>query len=184
MRNLAVFILFIFQVGQATSQNFIADAASSKMSVSGTSSLHDWDCPADTFTGKLNANMENGKLQSITSFHFELKAESLKSGKSLMDKKMYNALKTDKNPRIIFKGDEVELNGDQVIFKGKMTIAGETRSIEAPVKINYKNEVLYVQGEKAFDLTSFKIDPPKAMLGTIKTGDEVVIHYNIQLNNQ
>ncbi|TQD39800.1 YceI family protein [Haloflavibacter putidus] len=183
MRNLLITVLFLVGISQINAQTFIADAANSKLSVTGTSTLHDWECVAETFTGKVEATIENSNIKSINNFHFKLKAKSLKSGKSGMDKKMYDALEEEDYPVISFKGNQVKIDGNQAVFIGEMSIAGNSRSISAPVKINYTNNKIHLVGKVGFELTSFNIDPPKAMFGTITTGNEVVIHYEINLKN-
>jgi len=40
-----------------------------------------------------------------------------------------------------------------------------------------------VTGSYKFKMSSFGIDPPRAMLGTIRTGDEVTIKFKINLYN-
>lgn len=181
MRNLVMIVAFLFSIGQIGAQNFKADATSSKLSVTGTSTLHDWECVAETFTGNLDATIENGSIKSINSFRFTLKTKSLKSGKSGMDKKMYDALEEEDYPVISFKGNQVKLDGNQAVFIGEMSIAGTTKKIKAPVKVSYKNNKLHLEGKKGFLLTAYGVKPPKAMFGTIKTGDEVAIHYTINL---
>ena len=64
-----------------------------------------------------------------------------------------------------------------------MIIGGTKREFKTKVKISYTNGKIMLSGEKDFKLTDFNIEPPTAVFGTIKTGDEVVIHYNIQLKN-
>jgi hypothetical protein len=34
-------------------------------------------------------------------------------------------------------------------------------------------------GQYAFRMTSFDVDPPRAMLGTLRTGDEVTVHFDV-----
>jgi hypothetical protein len=33
-------------------------------------------------------------------------------------------------------------------------------------------------------MTDYKMDPPTALMGTVKTGNEVVIHYAIKLKSK
>ncbi|MBW2962139.1 YceI family protein [Mesonia aestuariivivens] len=165
----------------ATAQQFTVQPENSKLSVSGTSTLHDWECVAETFKGNISAKIENDQIVSIDKFNFQFQVEDLKSGKSAMDNKTYDALKEKKHPTITYNGTAVVMNGHSATFSGTMKIAGKEREMVTKVKMNYSNGVIKLSGAKAFNLTDFNMDPPTAVFGTIKTGDEVKIHYNIQL---
>ena len=38
-----------------------------------------------------------------------------------------------------------------------------------------------IVGEKSIKMTSYGVEPPTALLGTIKTGDDLTIKFNIKL---
>uniref|UniRef100_UPI0035130C0B YceI family protein n=1 Tax=Winogradskyella sp. TaxID=1883156 RepID=UPI0035130C0B len=112
---------------------------------------------------------------------FYVMSESLKSGKSGMDKNTYKALKTDKHKTITFKMSSVksiELVSDsnyKVTVIGDMTISGVTKSIAIDLKLELKENKILIEGEKSMKMTDYGIEPPKALLGTIKTGDDIKI---------
>lgn len=181
---LSVFAMF-FVFTQVKAQNIEFEAtSSSKLSVSGTSSLHDWECKVENQNGSLTAVIENGKITAIKDFRFQFKAKALKSGKGGMDKKMYTALKEEDYPEISYRYDAVQIDGNWAVFIGQMSLAGVTKRIKTPVKVSFKNGELTLDGEKSFDLSTFDIDPPKAIFGTIKTGEEVTIHYHMVLQQK
>jgi len=65
-----------------------------------------------------------------------------------------------------------------VVATGNLTIAGSTNSIELPFNLNINGGKVLLEGKKALKMTDYNIDPPKALLGTITTGDEIEVHYN------
>lgn len=181
MRTLIVLTLsFLMQFVSA--QEFKVQSSNSKLSVTGTSTLHDWECVVETFKGSITAQIENNEIVAIDRFNFQFQVEDLKSGKSAMDKKTYEALKEKKNPVISYSGSAVVVNNHTATFSGTMNIAGTKKELTTKVKIDYSNGKISLSGEKGFKLTDFNIEPPTAMFGTIKTGNEVAIHYNIQLS--
>ena len=98
-----------------------------------------------------------------------------------MDKKTYEALKEEDFPVISYQGTAEIISDYSAIFSGKMKIAGVEKEVVTKVRINYVDGKVSLSGEKNLKLTDFNIDPPTAVFGTIKTGNEVVIHYNILL---
>lgn len=107
-------------------------------------------------------------------------AESLKSGKSAMDRNTYDALETKKHKQIQFVLTNITPAGSNTWnAKGNFTIAGVTQPASFEVKSSSSGSNYNFQGRHAFKLTDYKMDPPTALLGTVKTGNDVVIHFNI-----
>jgi len=181
--TLALLTLSLAGIGQTTYTSNSIDLV-----VSGTSTLHDWDmksvkanCTA-TFT--LNGA---GHITELTALSFSTPANALKSEHSSMDNNAYKALKTDKNPAITYTMTAATVTaGDAgavtVKCTGKLTIAGTTRDQEivAVVKPNADN-TLTVSGSRAISMKDFNMQPPTFMLGTIKTGNDVTLKFNLIL---
>lgn len=182
-RVLLLLVLLLAGVNITNAQNYKANVSNSKLSVTGTSTLHDWECVVEDFTGSVNATVENGKLTGISSFNFSFKVKSLDSGKGAMNKKVYEALKEGKNPSVTYKGSKVVIENGKATFYGTMSMAGTTKDFQTSVAVGYTNGAITLKGERAFKLPEFNIEPPTAMFGTINTGEEVAIHYNIELKN-
>src|SRR5699024_11709610 len=75
------------------------DALPISINVDGTSNIHDWDLKAEKFTVKAIIE-DSADLPAIKSLNLDLEAESLKSGKSGVDKNTYKALKDRKSTRL------------------------------------------------------------------------------------
>ena len=124
---LAVLVSCLFSFQVALSQNYILNNSSSVLEVHGTSSLHDWTLETEKQSGKLV--VINAKDLEISSLSFSVEAESLKSGKSTMDKNTYKALNTDDYKTMNFSLTslkQVTKISDQsfkVAALGKMTIS-------------------------------------------------------------
>lgn len=189
----ALFLFTIFLSGllcfqTASAQTYTLNNDTSFLEVHGTSSLHDWHVDAEKQMGKLEVSKADGF--TISSLNFSVESESLKSGKSGMDKNAYKALKSDDYKTIDFKLSSIETmnkitdNSYKVSALGNMTIAGATKLV--PIELNIKldgNNVL-IDGEKTMLMTDFGIDPPRALLGTIKTGDEIKIIFKTAFNTK
>lgn len=150
-----------------------------ELKISGTSSLHDWDMVSSTATGKAEFVIESGKLMDVKTATIEMPAESIKSGKNAMDKNAYAALKTKDNKQVKFTLKEFTQKGSGYEASGNFTIAGVTKTVSFPVSLSKSGEKINFKGTHPFKLTDFNIDPPTALFGTVKTGNEVSIHFNV-----
>lgn len=162
----------------SVAQTYHLDNASSTLKIDGTSNLHDWQIVAENQEGKLLADFEDGKLTKIQQLDFIVTAESLKSGKSGMDKNTYKALNTGKYKKIEFKLSKVNsincaTNSCKVSATGNLSIAGTTKPININFDMKIEESKISITGSKAIKMTDFGVDPPKAMFGTITTGDAI-----------
>ncbi|MUU77586.1 YceI family protein [Winogradskyella endarachnes] len=186
----AFFILVIisglFSTQITYSQNFTLSNSNSVLEVHGTSSLHDWHLDTEKQSGKLV--ISNTEDLTIESLSVSIEAESLKSGKSSMDNNTYEALKTDDYKTMdykltsVSKVDKLTDTSFKVTVVGDMTIAGVTKSLTMIVSVKIDGSKVSLEGEKSFKMTDFGVDPPKALLGTIKTGDEIKIIFKSVFN--
>lgn len=154
-------------------------APGAELKLSGTSSLHDWDMVSSTATGKAEFVLESGKLTDVKSATIEMPAESIKSGKSAMDKNAYTAMKTKDHKQVKFALKNFTQKGNGYDAVGDLTIAGVTKTVSLPVTFSKTGDKINFKGSHPFKLTDFNIDPPTALFGTVKTGNEVSIHFNV-----
>lgn len=169
-----------------TAQKFSATQAGNSIQVEGTSNVHDWDLKAEKFT--IQAEIDKNENQpEIKAFFLDLTAESLKSGKSGMDRNTYKALMTDKHKNITFRYSKTTntkvLSGSkyEVTAQGALKIAGVTKTITITPQIEQKGNTYVLTGEHTLKMSDFGITPPTALLGSVKAGDEVTIKFQITL---
>lgn len=175
-------LLITFSVADLTAQSTYQVSEDSKMVIKGTSSLHDWESDVITLKGEGMVNVENQQPQ-IQDFRLTIPVEAIKSGKSAMDKNTYEALNEEQYPNIEFTLDEVQsISGDKVKASGKLSIAGETRPVTLTADYDLRNSsVINLRGSYTMKMTDFGVEPPTAVFGTIKTGDEITVDYTLQL---
>ena len=156
----------------------------SSVLIKGTSTLHDWESVVEKTYAKLTLeNIDSVKL--IETLKVKVMSTSIKSGKRLMDRLTYKALKAKQHRWIIFvftSGELISENNLEVVIKltGDLTIAGVTKSISVLTNMNKKGDYIYLTGAHKLKMTDFGITPPKAIFGTIKTGDEITIEFNLK----
>lgn len=172
-------ILILFAATATNAQENLTLEPKPVLTISGTSSLHDWEMTSNTATAKLVAVKEGGKLDKINSLTVEMPAESIKSGKSGMDKNAYKALNTGQYKTVKFELKQATKTATGWNLKGNFTIAGVTKEVTIPVKETATGGKNTLSGEYSFKLTEYKITPPTALMGTVKTGDAVKISFTI-----
>jgi polyisoprenoid-binding protein YceI len=167
-------------------QTFEIQKPTSSMTVEGTSSLHDWKVQMKDFRGDLTAVRDKGnmKIESVT---FRGKTKSMASDNSIMDSKTHDALKADKCPEIMYsikssRDVQIKDNKFSGLITGDLSIAGKTRTeaIQFTGSMISDNK-MQIRGSKKLKMTDYGIDPPTAMLGTLKTGNEVTVTFTLIL---
>jgi len=159
-----------------------------EMSVAGTSTLHDWVSDVTKVKVDANLEMEDRQLKSISSLKAVIPVKGIVSTKGrIMDGKTYDALKSDKHPNITFRLLNASINSSQanapkVKANGYLEIAGKSRAVSLVVdgKVNSDGSITFT-GSKSVKMTDYGMDPPTALMGSIKTGDEVTIDYSVTL---
>lgn len=159
------------------------DLSQSDIKVTGTSTIHDWEIDCETFAGSISGNLAKDKIE-IKDANFEVLVKSMKSGKSSMDDVVYEAMDEEKHPKIKYQyvktKDITGSNGNYTaLVQGKLTIAGVTKLINLKLSIKVTDSGVLVEGKTQFNMSTFEIDPPKAMFGTIKSGDLVKINFKL-----
>ncbi|HEY5824360.1 MAG TPA: YceI family protein [Cyclobacteriaceae bacterium] len=163
---------------------------SSTASVQGTSSLHDWESQITKVecTGSFQA--KSNRLQSMKNVKVTIAVKGIKSKEGkVMDNKTYDAFRSKANPFITYSFVNAQIKtGKQdsvnITTKGNLTMAGTSR----PIELNAKGKML-TNGDLQFSfsrklkMTDFNMKPPKAVLGTIKVGDEITLNFNMVLTH-
>ncbi|MGB0777314.1 MAG: YceI family protein [Flavobacteriaceae bacterium] len=150
------------------------DTEGSSVLVLGTSTLHDWEMNAEDIKGSLI--MENDELQVI---EFQAIVEGIKSGKSKMDKLAYKAFDYENNPNISFRAEEIDIDGENATLKGVLGIAGKSNEVSIPLKMTKNEAYLNFKGSYTLKMTDYGMTPPTAVFGTIKTGDEITVEFDL-----
>lgn len=177
-----LFVSIMFSiVNLVKAQSFKIVPKSSNLTIYGTSNLRDWEIKVT----QINGELEIDSSKQITALMVKIPVRSLKSGKRAMDDKTYASLDDEKNPNIIFQLTEsspVKITDKdvEVIVTGNLTLAGETKkiSIKTTVKITEAGDY-QLKGNTTLKMTDFKIKPPTAVFGTLKTRDTVTAKFDI-----
>lgn len=170
---------------------YTIDTSSSKMSVEGGSTLHDWTCPIETVDGTFQletADADARPLDAITRVQVQVPVDAIVCEKETMNEKLREALEMNKYPQVYFKLKAAQLsplpdsgkNWMSVDATGELILAGKRQSIDLPVKAQrLSNGDFRFVGSHTIRLSDYDIDRPSAMLGTIKVSKEVTVNFDV-----
>jgi len=156
----------------SSAQDTFSLSDGSTMTIDGSSTIHDWTVTANTMSGSVKA--EDTAPKEI---NFDVDVENIKSERGpTMDNKMHAALKKEEHPKVSFKLSEVK---NESTLIGTLTIAGQEKTVEVPVKMNASGESIKLAGEQKITLQDYGIEPPTAMFGQIIVGDDVTVKFDL-----
>jgi hypothetical protein len=171
----------------------------SKVSIAGTSTIHDWTMDGQIIGGFMEVpagvefDQSKAALSGVTGGKLNARVETaipvraMKSGHDGMDEVMQQAMNEKDHPKIQYRLAEMTLKEPhaagtpfQFDTKGELIVNGVTNVITMPVSIeNVDKAKLKVIGKIPLKMTDYKVKPPapKIALGMIKTGNEVTISF-------
>ncbi|MEX2376066.1 MAG: YceI family protein [Dehalococcoidia bacterium] len=164
----------------------------SKVWISGTSTVQSFDCAAKTYDLQVNATgtapvaavLESQK--AVSSVALRIPARQLDCRNGTMNEHMLKALKADQHANITFNVASYELirgsAGPRARLSGTLSMGGRSKSVvvEADVR-DGGNGVLRVQGNHEITMSEYGLKRPSLMLGTMKVGDRVTVHFDLYL---
>lgn len=163
-----------------------------KITVNGTSNIHDWDLISEKGSCTMTVDMDaTGTITAFRNLSFSLPVNTLKSKHGdKMDNNAYKAMNASTHPSVTFKSASVSLknsgaNAYNVSAPGKLTINNVTRDVTLTgnCKVNPDKSV-NVTGSYKLTTTDYNVKPISIMLGAIKTGAGVTILYNLTAKPQ
>jgi polyisoprenoid-binding protein YceI len=189
-RTFQLSILFVFTAAVLFAQTAKGllpyENRAHQMVIEGTSNIHDWQTKVHRLSLRAQFAVENNLVNTVGAVVLTADARSIKSDKgSIMDGKTFDALKTEKYPTITFRLKQIQSiemanKVTEIKTTGDLTIAGVTRPIQMTVYTKLlPNSEIEVWGSYKLKMSSFSIAAPTAMLGSIKTGDEVIVRFDI-----
>lgn len=166
----------------------------SELTFEGTSTLHAFHCKTTKLEATVNVDptyMEArlSKLnRPLKTIDVVIPVKSLSCGSKSLEQNMFKALKADKYPEIRYQLSTYQIAGaatdDGMTLQavGTLTIAGQQKTIEMLVKANRGPDGnATATGTQTLLMTDFGIKPPVFMLGTLRTGNKVVVSFKLNM---
>jgi polyisoprenoid-binding protein YceI len=167
----------------AYGQDRYTQSGASTISIEGTSTLHEWHMTSSEAVYDAVFEMNSvGDPVRLASLTMSLPAESLKSEKTAMDKNAYKALKTEVHKQIAFQLISSKIEGKTIHSSGKLRIAGVAKQVDLDVTYTVlPGGALKFKGSKKIVMTDYGVEPPSFMFGSVTTGDEITVSFEVTL---
>lgn len=184
MRKITVIAigLLLYLAGVAAADRFVP-ATGSVIRIEGTSTLHEWKMEGSTINGSIAAPpIDQWTNETASRVSVEIPVTSIKSEHAKMDKLMADALKAGANSTIRYELTTAVLTQPGTTFllktRGKLSIAGVTRDVDMQITGARDSSGAYVlTGQLPIRMSDYGIKPPTAMMGTIRTGNDVKVTF-------
>lgn len=160
----------------------IAVVPASSITVNGTSNVHDWHLTSSTFATEIEMATPVEAAAKVQAVTLSLPVTTLKSGKGGLDKNTYKALNAEQHPTITFRMTSYSAvpsaSAARATVKGLLTVNGVEKEVtlDATITGDAKSGLKAI-GTTKFLMTDFGVKPVTALLGTIRTGNEVTIEF-------
>jgi polyisoprenoid-binding protein YceI len=176
----AVVFILVIMLGSSLMAQTSYKTQKASLTISGTSTLHDWTMKAEGFTCTGLFTVDNAKATSAKSLTITVPVKALKSGKSAMDKNAYSALKEETHKQIAYTLTGVKTVGDKMQCTGNLTIAGVTKPVTVESVCTVQaDQSISCNSTIALKMTDFDVEPPSFMFGSVTTGDDIKLDFNL-----
>lgn len=179
--------------GTEISRHFAGTYKQTLVTISGTSSLHNWTVKGGVIDGEVNIAVDPKGQVKLGGIQVSIPVVSLKSSEgSGMDKTMYDAMDKSHHPTVTYtltnatpKGPSSPTAGalhfDTV---GQLAISGQKHDVKLDVAVVLNGSHLTITTETSLKMTDYGIKPPVAMFGMVKSGDAVTVKAVWQLDER
>ena len=172
----------------------VAVAPDSKLWIDGTSNLHSWSCQATTmdaaieFDATAATQIAVAPPKALKKVEVKVPVKSLKCNHGGMDGNVYKALKADQSSEITYimanfeaaPGEAKDAFTLHVV--GTLTIAGKENPLNMDVAATRMPDgSVKATGVVPILMTDYGIQPPTAIFGRLKTGDEVKVNFELTI---
>lgn len=188
-------LLVTMQFAEAQNSNSELTLDNHEMKIDGTSNVRDWDADVNTINATVIISpFDFSDLSTLTPGHFQrmelsMPVGDIESDSGRLTRNLQGYLKRDEHPVITFNLNDVErvtVNGDsaEITANGVVNAAGVDYETTMNVTATVNDGKITFTGNQDLLMTDFNIDPPTAMLGSIRARDEITIIYNVTFSNQ
>jgi polyisoprenoid-binding protein YceI len=154
----------------------VVDPSRSRVWIDARSSLHPIHSESDGLEGWVEAGDDGAP---VTAGEVALPVEALSSGNPLYDREMRRRAEARRYPTITGRLTAIEPTGRDGRYRvsGEVTFRGVSRPYEDEMDVRRDGTTIELEGERAFDIRDFGMDPPKIL--TLRVYPDVSVRVRI-----
>jgi polyisoprenoid-binding protein YceI len=181
---------FVLIAATPQTSGILALHQGSRLWFDGTSTVRSWTCTADRMDAEIESSemnvaaaiLEGRKVPGRIEVEFPVAMLECKNG--TMNEHMRKALKASENRTNTFALSSNDIAKTTTVtgaLQGTLQLGGQTRPITIPIQFAQGDHGLRVTGKVPVTMTTWGIKPPTLMLGALKVGETVTVHFDLQL---
>jgi polyisoprenoid-binding protein YceI len=154
---------------------------SSKMTVSGTSSVNDWEENVTMVAWAGQVNVANKEVKDIKNVVIKIPVTSIKSTQGeIMETKTWEAFNYKTHEYITYKLSGMSIDKGVAITNGTLTMNGVTKKVSLKINatVSDSGDVQFT-GSHTILMKDFGMTAPAAVMGSIKVGEAVTVKYDL-----
>jgi polyisoprenoid-binding protein YceI len=163
-------------------------APQSRLSVEGDSSMHAWSCKARAIDVSARAEASAGEAApSLESLQVRVAVKALDCQSDVMEGKLRDALRADQFPTIDYRLTSVKQLGGarpgeaRLLATGELQLNGQKRTVNVLAVLTRGNDgAIEAKGAVPMKMSDFGVQPPTAMLGVLKTHDQITVRFDLR----
>ncbi len=186
-------LVLVFAAPPMFAQNFSLQT-DSEVKIEGTSNVRDWEADVTELEATFElAEMDEFTLESLTPEMFKTMELSIAVGgieanQRGLTNNIRKYLKEKDHPNITFNLSEVTKvewkdGYSEITAEGVINAAGKDNDVTMVVRAEEVNGAIQFSGSQDLKMTDFDIDPPTALLGTVRAVDEFTVQYSVTFQN-
>jgi len=187
-KNIFFFIFLTVSLSLQAVSPVTYSASSHQIRINGNSNVQRWSAEVPRVTAVGDFVVNNGRLEAISRLIVEVDAAAIRGSEgNIMTEKIRESLKVQQHPRIIFRLTRLENisqsgNDFTVEASGNLTVAGVSRPVEllATGRV-MPNGDIQINGVEEMRMTTWNVQPPRAMLGALRTADDISVNFSLTL---
>ena len=195
VRRLLILLLIASPLGAAETTRLTA-AQPSKLVLEGSSNVAPWRCSGTTLDGRMSVAAPLDRMAAvidgIEDFELTIPVATLRCGNRQMERDMYRALRSASYPTIEFRfADLISIatgsEGEPLRARitGVLTLAGAKRSVAIDVIAQRIAPGRFrLRARLPLRMTDFRITPPTALFGMVKAKDDLVVQFDLILEDR
>lgn len=198
-RILSIITLFALlattQFAEAQNSDVQLTLEEHEMRIDGSANVRSWDADVNTVNATfILSEFDFTDLEALTPDHFKtmelsIPVRDIESDSGRLTRNLQGYLKRDEHPVITFNlndVDSISVNGDtaEITANGVINAAGVDHETTMNVTAQINDGKITFTGAQDLLMTDFNIDPPTAVMGTIRARDEITITYSLTFTNQ